>query len=185
MARPEEMIVEIEARTGRSAGAWIAELRRAGLADASHADRRAWLTEQGLGSNQAAAVLWWMKNGAAIEAGGGELVDRQYAGAKAALRPVYERVAELAAGLGDDVEPGPRGTYVSFGRPRQFAIVQPSTRTRVDLGLRLPGVAPTARLLDAGSFGSGSITHRVALATPEEVDGELAAWLRAAYDARG
>ena len=69
-------------------------------------------------------------------------------------------------------------------RPKQFAIVRPSTRTRVDVGLRLPGVAPGERLLEAGSFGSGSITHRVALATPGDVDAELEDWLRAAYDAR-
>jgi len=82
------------------------------------------------------------------------------------------------------VEIGPRGTYVSFGRPKQFALVQPSTKTRVDVGLRLPGVAAGDRLRDAGSFGSGNITHRVALASPDEVDAELEGWLRAAYDAR-
>ena len=74
---------------------------------------------------------------------------------------------------------------MSFARPKQFAIAQPSTRTRVDVGLRLPGGAPSERLLEAGSFGSGSITHGVALAAPGDVDGELEGWLCAAYDARG
>ena len=186
MAEPKDMIPRIETDTGRSAGAWIGAMRTAGFGDdAPHADRRAWLVEQGLNRNQAGAVLWWMKNGAAIEAGGGELIDRQYDGAKAALRPVYERVAGVIEAFGEDVVPGPRGTYVSFGRPQQFALVQPSTRTRVDVGLRLPGAAPTERLLEAGSFGSGTITHRVALATPDEVDAELEGWLRDAYDARG
>ena len=180
MPEPQEMIKEIERLTGRSAEAWIA-LVPAG----SHRERKAWLQEQGLHSNHAGAVLWWMKNGAAIEAGGGELIERQYAGAKAGLRPVYEAVAAEITALGDDVEPGPRGTYVSFGRPKQFALLQPSTRTRVDLGLRLLDVEPTERLLAAGSFGSGNITHRVALEDPAEVDGELRGWLRAAYDARG
>ena len=160
-------------------GAWIAR-----LPEGSHAERKAWLQDEGLASGHASAVLWWEKNGAAIEAGGGALIDRQYAGPKAALRPVYERVAEVIAEF-EDVEVGPRGTYVSFGRPKQFALVRPSTRTRVDVGLRLPGVAPTARLADASSFGSGSITHRVALAAVEDVDAELEGWLRAAYDARG
>jgi predicted transport protein len=129
-------------------------------------------------------VLWWEKNGAAIEAGGGELVDRQYAG-KEALRPIYDRLYAALAALGEDVEPGPRGTYVSFGRPKQFALVQPSTKTRVDLGLRLPSMPVGDRLADAGSFGSGNITHKVALTSVDEVDAELEGWLRAAYDARG
>ena len=93
-------------------------------------------------------------------------------------------MASVIAGLGD-VEVGPRGTYVSFGRPKQFALVQPSTKTRVDVGLRLPGLAATERLLEAGSFGSGNITHRVALFSPDDVDAELEGWLREAYEARG
>jgi hypothetical protein len=44
------------------------------------------------------------------------------------------------------------------------------------------GAETTERLLDAGSFGSGTITHRVALTAPEEVDAELEGWLRDAYN---
>ena len=185
MAEPKDMIEAIEGLTGRSADAWIDALGAAGLADAAHAERRAWLIEQGVGYNHTGAILWWMKNRDAVRAGGDELIERQYAGAKAALRPVYERVAPLIEGLGDDVVRGLRGTYVSFGRPKQFALVQPSTRTRVDVGLRLPGAETTERLLDAGSFGSGTITHRVALTAPEDFDAELEGWLRDAYAARG
>ena len=173
--KPEDMIRELP---GPPVEQWIAMLPAG-----SYSDRKAFLVEQGLASNHAAAVLWWEKNGAAIEGGGGALIDRQYSGAKAALRPIYERLAEVIAEL-EDVEVGPRGTYVSFGRPKQFALVQPSTKTRVDVGLRLPGAAPTERLADAGSFGSGNITHRVALGAPEDVDAELEGWLRDAYDAR-
>jgi len=173
---PQDMIRQLP---GPPVEEWIAMLPAG-----THRERRAFLIDHGLSSNQAGAVLWWEKNGAAIEAGGGELVDRQYSG-KEALRPIYERLAALIAALGDDVEAGPRGTYVSYGRPKQFALVQPSTRTRVDVGLRLPGVAPTERLREAGSFGSGNITHRVALGAVEDVDAELEAWLREAYEARG
>ena len=175
--KPEEMIRELP---GRSVEEWIALLP----AEGSYRERQAFLVERGLASNHAAAVLWWEKNGAAIEGGGGELIDRQYAGPKAALRPIYERVAEAIAEF-EDVEVGPRGTYVSFGRPKQFALVKASTKTRVDVGLRLPGVPFSARLADAGSFGSGNITHRVGLEAVEDVDAELEGWLRVAYDARG
>ncbi len=174
--KPEEMIRELP---GRSVEEWIAMLPAG-----THAERKAFLVERGLASNHAGAVLWWEKNGAAIEAGGGELIDRQYAGGKEALRPIYERVAEVIAEF-EDVEVGPRGTYVSFGRPKQFALVQPSTKTRVDVGLRLPGAPATERLREAGSFGSGNITHRVALRAVDDVDAELEEWLRDAYEARG
>jgi predicted transport protein len=179
MPSPADMIKEIERITGRSAEEWIS-LLPAG----THAEQRAWLKEQGLHGNHAGAVLWWKQNGAGIEAGGEPLIDRQYAG-KESLRPIYDRLVETITALGEDVEPGPRGTYVSFGRPKQFALVQPSTKTRVDLGLRLPGAAAGSRLLEAGSFGSGNITHKVGLSSPDDVDAEIEGWLREAYRARG
>jgi predicted transport protein len=175
--KPEDIIRRLP---GPPVEEWIAMLPAG-----SHREKHAFLVEQGLSSNHASAVLWWEKHGAAIEAGGEPLIERQYSGGKERLRQIYDRVAEVVAALGDDVEPGPRGTYVSFGRPKQFALVQPSTKTRVDLGLRLPGSPYTGRLIEAGSFGSGNITHKVALSSPDEVDAELEAWLREAYDARG
>ncbi len=72
--------------------------------------------------------------------------------------------------------------YVAFARARQFALVQPSTKTRVDLGLVLPGVAPSERLAASTNFGSGSINRRVALAAPADIDAEVEGWLRQAYE---
>ena len=109
----------------------------------------------------------------------------QYSGAKADLLPIYERLTIYASGLGSDVELTPRKTYVGFARRHQFGLVQASTRSRVDLGLRLPGTAATGRLQEAGSFGSGSTSHRVALSSVEEVDQQIEAWIRQAYQARG
>ncbi len=74
-----------------------------------------------------------------------------------------------------------RQTYVSFVRQRQFALVQPTTRATVDLGLVLPGHEPAERLRPAGSFGSGRTTHRVTLGSLDEIDDQVREWLRAAY----
>jgi hypothetical protein len=112
---------------------------------------------------------------------GNDAFAAQYGRAKAALRLIYERVLAEVQGFGDDVELQTRQTYVAFARGKQFAAVQPSTRTRVDVGLKLPGVAAGGRL-EAGAIGGGAMTHKVAVRKPEEVDDELIAWLRAAYD---
>jgi hypothetical protein len=77
----------------------------------------------------------------------------------------------------------PQGTYIAFSRERQFALLEPATATRLDLGLVLPGAVETDRLRPAGSFGAGRTTHRVSLAHEDEIDGELTGWLRNAYDA--
>ena len=107
----------------------------------------------------------------------------QYAGAKAALRPIYDRLAAAATALAGDVTLAPRKTYVALGRGRQFGLIQASTKSGIDLGLKLPGVAPTERLQAAGNFGSRQITHRVVLTSEAEVDNEVLGWLRAAYEA--
>jgi predicted transport protein len=110
-----------------------------------------------------------------------ELVDAQYAGEKKALRPLYERLREELESLGDDVQAAPRQTYVEFSRGRLFAILQPSTTDRVDVGLVLPDVEPNERLREAGSFGNLGITHRVGLKSERAIDDDLRAWLLQAY----
>ena len=103
-------------------------------------------------------------------------------GGKEPIRPVLARLMSVVEELGPDVATEPRGTYVAFSRGRQFALLQPSTATRLDVGLVLPGATETERLRSAGDFGSERTTHRVSLAHEDEIDGELTDWLRAAYD---
>jgi predicted transport protein len=114
--------------------------------------------------------------------GGAAGIDAQYAGGKAALRPIFDRLRPIVESFGDDVELAVRQSYVAFARGKQFAVVQPSTNSRVDVGLRLPGTAAAGRLEASRNVGGGSITHKVALSTAGEVDDELIGWLRAAYE---
>ena len=109
------------------------------------------------------------------------MVEAQYAGAKAHLRPIYDRIVAVAQGFGPDVKAEARKTYVSLSRNRQFAVIKPSTRERVDLGLKLKDVEAQGRLEEAGNLGSGSMTHKVALTSPEQVDDSVVMWLRTAY----
>ena len=115
-------------------------------------------------------------------AGADDLVAAQYSGKKAALRPLYDELMAIARKLGKDVEISPKKTYVSLRRNKQFALVQPSTARRVDVGINLQGVVPAGRLERSGSFNS-MVSHRVRVTNREQVDDELVGWLRAAYDA--
>lgn len=110
-----------------------------------------------------------------------DLVDAQYAGAKESLRPIYEAVLATVTTFGDDVEVAPKKTYVSLRRSKQFAIVQASTKTRVDLGLNLKDVDATERL-EGGKVFSGMCTHRIRLSSAEDVDAQVEGWLKEAYE---
>lgn len=109
-----------------------------------------------------------------------DLVAAQYRGDKAALKDIYDELEQLAKALGKDVEIAPKKSYVSLRRNKQFALVQASTKSRVDLGLNLKGKAESDRLEKAGSFNA-MVSHRVRLSSKNEVDDEIRAWLKEAY----
>ena len=71
---------------------------------------------------------------------------------------------------------------MSLRRKKQFAIVQPSTATRLDVGINLKGTPATERLEASGSFNA-MVSHRVRVTSPSDVDPELIGWLRRAYEA--
>jgi predicted transport protein len=108
-------------------------------------------------------------------------VAAQYAG-KADLQPIYQRLVTAVRKFGADVEISPKKGYVSLRRSKQFGLVQPSTKTRLDVGINLKGVKPAGRLEASGSFNA-MVTHRVRLGAVGDVDAELIGWLKQAYDA--
>ena len=97
------------------------------------------------------------------------------------MRPIYNAIITSVEGFGEDIEVSPKKTYVSLRRRVQCALVQPSTNTRVDVGIKIKGCDPTERLEPSGSFNS-MVTHRVRVTDVEQVDDELVGWLRLAYE---
>lgn len=105
----------------------------------------------------------------------------QYSGAKEALRPIYDAVAEFAQSLGDGVEIAPKKASVSLRRKKQFALITPATKTRIDLGLALKGDDPAGRLEAYNAMCS----HRVRLESTADFDDEVKAWMAEAYSRAG
>jgi predicted transport protein len=110
-----------------------------------------------------------------------DLLSSQYTGAKAGLKSVYDALISGVSRFGSDIEIAPKKTYVSLRRSKQFAIVQPSTSSRIDLGLNLKGTDATERL-EGGKVFSGMCTHLVRLSSSTDVDAEVVGWLKQAYD---
>jgi predicted transport protein len=108
------------------------------------------------------------------------LVENQYKG-KESLRPIYELLATEIREFGDDITVTPKKDSVSFIRKRQFALIKPASKTRIDLGLKFKNKPTGDRLGNSGPFGA-MCTHRVQVTSPEEIDGELLGWLREAYN---
>jgi hypothetical protein len=176
----ESMFANLREKTGKSIDEWIAIARKSGAA--KHGEVVKFLKERhDLGHGYANAVAQRaLASADAKPASGADLVAAQYAGAKASLKPIHDALVAAARKLGSDVEVSPKKTGVSLRRSRQFALIQPSTNTRVDLGLRLDGVPFGGRL---EKWPNTMCTHRVRLAASSDVDAELRGWLAKAYAA--
>ena len=173
-------------RTGRSLQQWVSLVEASGVDPLDQNAVRGWLKKvHGVRQNSQWAIAF-----AAAEAAGWVrpdvegYVDAQYSGAKAALRPVFDRVRVVTEALGDDVRAEGRGGYTPFVRRRQFAAVAAATPTRVDLGLRFVD-PPASALLAESRNGLGQSTHKIALTAPADVTAEVEALLRTAYDQNG
>jgi hypothetical protein len=110
-----------------------------------------------------------------------DLVEAQYAGAKAQLRPIYDSLLSQLNQCCADIDIAPKKAYVSLRNKKQFALIQPSTKTRVDLGINLKDVEPQGILEASGSF-NGMVSHRVRLSSTEDISNELLEWLKKAYE---
>ncbi|MFN8668460.1 MAG: DUF4287 domain-containing protein [Gemmatimonadaceae bacterium] len=184
---PEEqtanMIASLPEKTGKSLDTWIALAKATGKA--KHGELLTWLKgEHGVThgyANLIAHMTLKSDSGSKLQAGD-DLVGEMFAGDRAALRPIFDALMRAITAFGSDIEQAPKKGYLSLRRKTQFATLHPSTKTRFDVGIKLKGVPPAGRLEAAGSW-NGMVTHRVKLDAPQQVDGELIAWLRAAYDA--
>jgi len=185
MATPQQaeatMVENLKANTGRSLDGWIGVVQASKLA--RHGEIVKMLkADHGLGHGFANLIAHkTLEKAGGGPAGDDELVAAQYAGGKAGLRPIYEALVAAVKAFGPDVELAPKKAYVSLRRSKQFGLIQPSTATRVDVGINLKGVDAGARLEASGSFNA-MVSHRVRVARAPDVDAALIGWLRAAYE---
>jgi len=145
-------IANIQTKTGRSLGELAAPLRASGRD--KHGALRTFAQEQfGLGYGDANTLVHiaLRTDGAsqAVDAGlsTDDVLTGIYTGAKAALRPIHDRIMATVDSWAD-FEIAPKKGYVSLRRNRQFAMVGPGTNTRVDLRLNMKGTPGTDRLLE-------------------------------------
>lgn len=166
--------------TGRPVEAWVALARKHGVHRDAREARRWLKEEQALTMVQANYVIHSLFP--EEEASDDALLGAQYSGAKAALRPVYDKLAKVARGFGKDVMIAPRKSQVTFARKVTFAVVRAAAKDRLDLLLRLAGQKPTARLVANAKASGSDPTHVVALRVAADVDRDVVKWLELAYE---
>jgi len=176
----EQEIKWLIERTGEGLESWNARVRESGKVD--EASLRAWLSEKGV-TGYPAMLLVMERFGYPdyLQASADDLIETQYAD-RPATRPIYDALLALLPEIGE-IEVQARKTYVAFLTPkRTFSALVPSTKTRSDLGLRLPATQPAAGKLElARNFPQSSVTHKIGLTSADDIDDEVVGWIRRSY----
>jgi len=183
----ETQLKNIQARTGKSLEQLGATLRRSGLT--KHGELRDFAKrELGLGHGDANTLVHTCLKSdgasaaAAKGASAGDVLAEIYAGPKADLRPIHDAFM-AAIGKFGEFESAPKKGYVSLRRKKQFAMIGPGTKSRVDVGINMKGVKGTDRLVELPS--GGMCQYKVAVTDARDVDKELIAWVKQAFDSAG
>lgn len=170
------MKANLKEKTGKSLEDWVKVVHKSGLA--KHGEQMKLLKgEHGIGHGYANLICQAAKG--RLDADPSDLLSAQYEG-KENLRPIYDALASYAESLGGDVELAPKKTSVAFRRSKNFAVVTPATKSRVDLGVNLKGEAGTDRLIEEKP--GAMCTHKIRLESIGDVDADVKAWLKSAYE---
>ena len=108
-----------------------------------------------------------------------DLIVSQYHG-KEHLKPIYKKLIAEILSFGNDIEIAPKNTYVSLRRKKQFAILNPATKTRFEIGINLKGQEPTEKL--EAEKPNSMCSHKIKVADVSEINTEILHWIKRAYE---
>ncbi len=183
----ETQLKNIQSKTGKTLAELAVIAQNSGLS--KHGEIRDFFKrELGLGHGDANtlthAVLQSDGTRAAQAKGLSEdaVLDEIYTGPKASMRPIHEKLMAQIVEFGE-FEILPKKGYVSLRRKKQFAMIGPASNTRFEVGINAKGLAAAERLLEqpAGSM----CNYKVKVGGVDEVDDELLAWIKQAYENAG
>jgi predicted transport protein len=176
-------IANIEKSTGKKLSEWTAILNKSGFS--KHGELVNFLkTKHGFTHGNANMLVHTAKQShAQAEENDTDWKAEQYKG-KEELKNWYDTIMKEINKFGNDVEVSPKKAYVSLRRKKQFAILQPSTKTRLDIGLNIKGTAPSGIAEAAGSWNA-MCTHRIKVEDKKMLNEVLINWIKLGYEQAG
>ncbi len=174
----------IQKKTGKSIDEIRVIIQESGLQ--KHAEIRQMFTDRfGLGFGDASSLVHFAQQSdgqsaaEAAQASPQEILDGIYTGTKAGLRPLHDAVMKEISNLGE-FSIAPKKGYLSLRRMRQFVMVGPGSKNRLEIGLNMKGIPPTDRLLEQPA--GGMCQYKVFLSSENEIDQEFIGYLKTAYN---
>lgn len=179
----QTQIANIEKNTGKTLKQWIDIVNKSGFA--KHGELVNFLKEKhGFTHGNANVVVHFARQShAGATENSDDLISEQYKG-KENLKPWYDKIMAEINKFGKDVEVAPKKAYVSLRRKKQFALIQPSTKERLDVGLNIKGVEPSG-VVEDGKKWNAMCTHRIRVENEKGINKDLFNWIKQAYDQAG
>jgi hypothetical protein len=181
----QTQVDNIQKKTGKSLDQLAAIVKKSGLS--KHGEIRDMLKEKlGLGHGDANTLVHVVLKSDGTRAAEGKsmdiVLDDIYTGAKAGFRPIHEALMKHMDKFGE-FEIVPKKGYISLRRKKQFAMIGPKTNMRFEVGINAKDFNKNKRLLEQPK---GSMCNYIInLTDAKDVDAELVAWLKSAYEQAG
>jgi predicted transport protein len=172
----------IAEKSGKTIDEWAAIVKTSGLS--KHGELVNMLKEKhGLGHGNAYALVHYANKSRSTFSDEDVLITEQYKG-KEDIKAWYDELIKKVKGIGTEVELSPKKAYVSLRRKKQYAIIQPSTKTRIDIGLNIKNTEPTGKLEAAGSWNT-MCSHRIKIEDAKDINTDVVNWIKQAYEQAG
>lgn len=178
----QTMIENLHKNTGKTLEQWIEIVKKQHFS--KHGEIIKFLKEQHEFTHGFANLVAHKANetDAGSAASQDELITKQYQG-KEHLKPLFDRLMGEILKFGNDIEIAPKNSYVSLRRKKQFATLNPATKTRFEIGINLKGQIPKGKL--EAEKPNAMCSHKINIADINDIDKEVFEWIKAAYDNAG
>lgn len=178
----QTMIENLHKNTGKTLEQWVYIVKKQNFA--KHGEIIKFLKEQHEFTHGFANLVAHKAN--ETDAGSAEnqddLITKQYRG-KEHLKPFYDKLMSEISKFGNDIEIAPKNSYVSLRRKKQFATLNPATKTRFEIGINLKGLEAKGKL--EAEKPNAMCSHKINITDIKDIDKEVFEWIKTAYDNAG
>ncbi|WP_228850482.1 DUF5655 domain-containing protein [Aegicerativicinus sediminis] len=175
----QTMVDNLHKNTGKTLEQWIAIVKSQNIT--KHGEIIKFLKEKHLFTHGFANLVAHKTNQS--DAGSAtnkqDLIENQYKG-KEHFKPIYHRLIAEIKSFGSDIEIAPKNSYVSLRRKKQFAILNPATKSRYEIGINLKGQEAKGKL--EAEKPNSMCSHKIKLSDINEIDSETIHWIKSAYE---
>ncbi len=178
----QTMIENLYKKTGKTLEQWIEIVKKQNFT--KHGEIVKFLKEQHEFSHGFANLVAHKANetDAGSNVNQDDLITKQYQG-KEHLKTIYDKLISEIQTFGNDIEIAPKNSYVSLRRKKQFATLNPATKTRFEIGINLKGQEPKGKL--EAEKPNAMCSHKINITEIKDIDNEVIDWIRKAYENAG